>query len=299
MNAWFAHNSHSLRLALDRLLAAPLGSLISILVIGVAISLPTGLYILLANAQRAAGHIHGQPEITLFLKAEVERDAAVRIAQELSQRRDLDKARLIDKDQALNALRDSGLGDVTAGLEGNPLPYAIAVTPADADPAVLENLVKELAALPAADQVTSDTEWARRLAAILDFGRDLVWLLAGVLGLALAAITGNTIRLQIYAAREEIEVSRLIGATDRFVRRPFLYYGTLQALLGGIAAWAMVSGGLLLLDGSVARLTAAYGSGFRLAGLGWLEVAALLTIAALLGLAGAFVAVGHTLRQLD
>jgi cell division transport system permease protein len=299
MRAWVEHNSYSFRLALQRLLEAPLASLVSILVIGVAASLPTSLYVLAGNADRAATGIHERPEITLFLKQDTSRDDGRKLAAKLGQRADLDKVRFIDNEEGLSALQSMGLGDLTAGLTANPLPHAIVVSPKTPDPNALDQLTTELKALPAVQEVTADQDWARRLDAILKFAQDLVWMLAAVLGLALAAVTGNTIRLQIFAVREEIEVSRLIGATDRFIRRPFLYYGTLQGLLGGFAAWGLVAAGVTVLGNSVARLSTAYGSNFQLTGLDPMEALVLIGIASLLGFIGAFLAVGHTLRQLE
>jgi len=299
MKAWIEHNSHSFRLALERLLASPFASLVSVLVIGVAASLPTSLYVLLANAERAAAGLQERPEITLFLQMDASREDGQQLARDLGRRKDVGKTRFIDRDEGLRNLQQGGLGDLTAGLQDNPLPHVVVLSPKSTDPNALDALVTELKKSPAVEQVMADQDWARRLDAILNFGRDLVWMLAAALGLALAVITGNTIRLQIFAAKDEIEVSRLIGATDRFIRRPFLYFGTLQGLLGGIAAWSMVTVGLAVLDGSVGRLTAAYGASFELAGLGVLDSAALLAIAALLGFIGAFLAVGHTLRLLE
>lgn len=299
LHAWYEHNSHSLRQAVRRLLDMPIASLVSILVIGVAASLPASLYVLLANANRAASGMRDQAEITVFLRADSSREDAQKLARELARRPDLSKTRVIDKDEGLRSLQSGDLGDLTAGLTDNPLPHAIVALPKQSDAATLDTLAQELKRLPQVEQVIADRDWAKRLDAILRFGEDVVWVLAAALGLALAAVTGNTIRLQIYAARDEIEVSRLIGATERFVRRPFLYFGTLQGLLGGLAAWGMVSGILAIMAGSVARLTTAYGSNFVLIGMGPLGALSLLAISGLLGFIGAFLAVGHTLRLLE
>lgn len=299
MKAWLAHNSHSLKLATERLLDTPFATLVSVLVIGIAISLPAGLYTLFANAERAAGSFQSKPEITLFLTDAATAEEGRQVAADLAQRADLGDVRFIDKAEGLKGLEASGLGEITSGLSDNPLPHAIVITPSQTDPAALDALVETLHSLPNIDHIASDTDWAKRLAAILTFGQDLVWMLATLLGLALAAVTGNTIRLQIYALREEIIVSRLIGATDRFIRRPFLYFGAIQGLLGGFAGWAMVSGGLILLDGNVSLLATAYGTTFHLSGLGLNGSLALLGIAGLLGLGGAYVAVSHTLRSFD
>ncbi|MDD5367248.1 MAG: ABC transporter permease, partial [Gallionellaceae bacterium] len=247
MRAWIEHNLHSLGLALQTLRAAPFASLFSILVIGIALSLPAGLYLALVNLDRMAGGIQTRPEITLYLDTKLDEEQGRQLARKLAERADVARARFVAKSDGLKRLRDAGLTDLTAGLTENPLPDAIMVAPEQTDPNDIERLAAECKALPGVDSMVLDSDWAKRLSALIGFGHDLVLLLAALLGLALAAITGNTIRLQIYAAREEIEVSRLIGASDRFIRRPFLYFGTLQGLLGGLAGWAIVTGSLLVL----------------------------------------------------
>lgn len=298
MRAWLEHNRHSLGQALQRLRAAPFASLFSILVIGIALALPAGLYLALANLDRLAGDGRGQSELTLFLAAGLDEEQGRQLARQLAGRPDVARVRFVSKAEALKRLGEAGLSDLTTGLADNPLPDAIVVVAAATEPAAVDALAAELKASPGVERLLADSDWTRRLAALLGFGRDLVILLAVLFGVALAAITGNTIRLQIYAAREEIEVSRLIGATDRFIRRPFLYFGTLQGLLGGVAGWAIVNGGLLALQGALDRLVVAWGGQFALAGLGATETAALLAAAALLGFLGAYLAVSHSLRRL-
>jgi cell division transport system permease protein len=298
MKAWLEHSLHSLALALRRLAEAPFASLFSILVFGVALSLPTGLYLALANADRLAGGVEARPEITLFLKVDLDPAAGRRLTDSLAQRADLIRVRFVGRDEGLQRLRDSGLADIAAGLGGNPLPDTIILAAAGGTPANLDRLADELGRRPEVEHLTLDSDWARRLAALLEFGRQLVWALAALLGLALAAITGNTIRLQIYALRDEIEVSRLIGATDRFIRRPFLYFGALQGLLGGLAGWSMVTACVVLLERGIAPLAAAWGTSIPLRGLDPAETALLLGAAALLGLLGAYLTVSHSLRRL-
>lgn len=299
MSAWVDHNLHSLRVAVKRLTDAPLASLFTVLVIAVALSLPAGLYLLLANVQRLAGDAPTEAEISLFLKAEVGAEQGRKLAATLATRPEVQSVRFIDRDEALTQLTAAGLGEVAASLPANPLPHTLVVIARDPAPASLERLREALAKLPEVERVNLDTDWARRLAALLDLGRDIVGMLAILLGLALAAITGNTIRLQIYAQRDEIEVARLIGATDRFIRRPFLYFGAIQGLAGGLAAWLLLAAAALLLQDSVARLAASYGTTFHISGLTGPESAALLGASTLLGLVGAYFAVGYTLRGLD
>ena len=299
MRGWLIHNLHSLRTAFDRLTGTPLASLFTILVIGVALSLPTGLYLVLANLQRLAGAVNTDAEISLFLKPDASPEQARTLASALQKRADIRTVRFIDREEGLRQLQASGLGDIAAGLPGNPLPHTLLVTPHDLDSAGLEGLTDELAKLPQVDRVNLDADLARRLSALMGLGRDIVVMLAVLLGLALAAITGNTIRLQIYAQRDEIEVARLIGATDRFIRRSFLYFGAIQGLAGGIAAWLLLGLAAFLMQDSVSRLAASYGTSFLIAGLTWQESAILLATSTLLGLLGAYLAVGHTLRSLN
>jgi cell division transport system permease protein len=298
MKAWLEHNLHSFGLALHSLRATPFASLLSILVIGIALSLPAGLYLALVNVDRLAGGVQTRPEITLFLDAGLDEERGRQLARKLANQAGVAKARFVTRAEGLRRLQEAGMSDLTAGLDRNPLPDAIVVTASSTDPAAMERLASGLKDTAGVERLILDADWARRLSALIGFGQELVLLLAGLLGLALAAITGNTIRLQIYAAREEIEVSRLIGATDRFIRRPFLYFGALQGLLGGLTGWAIVSTGLLLLQRALERLASAWGSQLSLTGLGLADSAVLLGSAGLLGFLGAFLAVNHSLRRL-
>jgi cell division transport system permease protein len=298
MKAWLDHNLHSFRLALKRLADAPFAALFSILVIGIAISLPAGLYVALENADRLAGSIPAQPDITLFLKADLSPDKGQQLARQISGMAGTAEVRFVSREEGLKHLQDVGLSDLTAGLTENPLPDVIVVKTRDASTGAMKNMGDGLKGLAGVDHLVMDTDWIRRLNAVLDFGHDLVWLMAGLFGLALAAITGNTIRLQILSAREEIEVSRLIGATNRFIRRPFLYFGAVQGMLGGLAGWLIVVSGLYLVEGSLDRLALAWSGHLDLQGLGPTEGAVLLAAASLLGFLGSFMAVNHSLRQM-
>lgn len=299
MRAWLSHNLHSLGIALERMRSAPLATLFTVLVIGIALSLPAGLYLALGNFKQVAGTLHSQTEISIFLKADVDAAQGRALAGRLQARPDIETARFVDRAEGLQHLRAAGLGDITAALPANPLPHVLLLAPGEASPDGLRALSEHLTGLPEVEGVKLDADWARRLAALTRLGEDLVALLAALLGLALAAITGNTIRLQIYAQRDEIEVARLIGATDRFIRRPFLYFGALQGLAGGIAAWGLIALSLAMLQGSVSLLATSYGTTYAIAALAWHEAAALLGASTLLGLVGAYFAVGHTLRGLD
>lgn len=298
MKAWLAHHLHSLKIAAEQFRAAPVATLFTILVIGVAVSLPAGLYVLLGNLERAAGGVKPQAEVTAFFK-EVDETKARALATSLKKRVDVADVQFVSKTDGIKRLESAGLAEVALGLPENPLPHTLVLTPREATPEALEVLAAEVKGNPDIERVLVDSDWIKRLAALMQLGRDLVGMLIVVLGAALAAITGNTIRLQIYAQKDEIEVARLIGATDRFIRRPFLYFGGIQGLAGGLAGWLLVIAGGLLLESSVAQVAAAYGSEFLLAGLSLQETGLLLLFSALLGWLGAYFAVGRALGQSD
>jgi len=299
MKAWLAHHLHSLKIASQRFLDAPVASLFTILVIGVAVAMPTGLYLLLANLDRAAGGIRPQAEITVFLKTGLDETRGRALAHTLGSQPDVASVRFVSKSEGVAKLQAAGLSDIAAGLPDNPLPHSLVVTPRDTAPQSLETLGARLGKLDEAERVLMDTDWIKRLAALMGLGHDLVFMLSIMLGLALAAITANTIRLQIYAQRDEIEVARLIGATDRFIRRPFLYFGGIQGLAGGLTGGALVSLGATLLEGSVEQVASAYGAQFVLSGLSALDLLLLLGLSAMLGWLGAYFAVGQALRQVE
>lgn len=298
MKAWLAHHLHSLKIATERFRATPLATLFTVLVIGVAVALPAGLYALLSNLDRAAGDVKPVPELTLFLHQDQQETEGVALGARLRNDADILDTRFVSREHGIRQLEAAGLGDITAGLPENPLPHTLIITPRTTDPLTLDALRTRLASDPAVERVLMDLNWIKRLNALMDLGRDLVFLLAALLGLALAAITANTIRLQIYAQKAEIEVAQLIGATDRFIRRPFLYFGGIQGLCGGLAGWSIVVLGGSSIDGSVAQVAAAYGADFHLGGFGFAELLPLLGISMALGWLGAYFAVGQALRQM-
>src|SRR5882724_4353555 len=206
----------------------------------------------------------------------------------------------VAREQALAKLkRSAGLADVLADLERNPLPDAFVVTARSNDPATLEALRDQAARWPKVEHVQLDAEWARRLDAALGVGRMLVTLLALLLALALVAVTFNTIRLQILTRRDEIEVSKLIGATNPFIRRPFLYFGALQGLAGGFAAWAIVALAVLVLNIQLADLSGLYGTPFKLEWPGGDDTLILLCFSAGLGWLGAWLSVSRHLWVIE
>lgn len=300
MMNWLSQHRLALGLILGRFAHAPFSSLLAMVVFGVTLSLPLGLYTLIENVKLVAGNVRLEPQITVFLSPGADVGSARQVESRLKEFNAIEQFRFIPRDRALQELLQStGLADVAAGLERNPLPDAFVIEPKSINPVELENLRSDLMKLPKVDKVLLDTAWAERLNAMLRLGRDVTLILAVLLGFALVVITGNTIRLQILSQREEIEISTLIGATDAFIRRPFLYHGVLQGLGGGLAAWLIVSLGLQLLNVGTADLAKLYAAQFRLLPLGTGDILGLLLFSSLLGWLGAFLAVGRHLSRIE
>jgi cell division transport system permease protein len=288
-----------LRSVLRRMFASKLGGLLNVLVIGIALSLPAGMYVLLQNAQGLVAQLSGAPQISLFLALDVQERDIAELHRRLEANEAIDGVEFVARDRALEQLkRSSGLADVIGSLERNPLPDAFIVSPGQATPAALDALRGELAKLPGVEQAQLDSAWAYKLEALLGFGRIGVLILASLLSLALVAVTFNTIRLQILTQRDEIEVSRLIGATDGFIRRPFLYFGALQGLFGGLTAWAIVAASLALLNGTLAELSRLYAAHFALQPLSPGDSLSLLLFSLYLGWLGAWLSVARHLSQI-
>ena len=299
MIGWLRHQKHALTAALHRLRAQPVATLLTALAMGVAISLPSGLYLGLGHLGRLAGELPAQPEISVYLDAGVSAVQKQAIAARLKQP-DIALARYVPKDEALATLSASqDLADITAGLTQNPLPDAWVVRPQASSREALARVADDLGKLPGVAETHLDSQWADRLQAALGFGRTGVWLLAGLFAIALVAISGNAIRAQVLVRRDEIHVSRLIGATDRYIRRPFLYLGALQGLLGGVAAGGVLAVAGAILRAPVERLAGLYGSAFHLLPPTGIEIAAVLGLTTLFGWLGAWLSVTRALQQVE
>ena len=210
------------------------------------------------------------------------------------------KSRFVPKEEALKRMQKSeGMAEIVASLPRNPLPDAFIVEPSNTDPEALEILRKEIAGWPKVAHVQLDSAWVKRFDAFLKLGKLALSMLAGLFAAGLVAVTFNTIRLQVMAQTAEIEVARMIGATDSFIRRPFYYFGALQGGLGGLLAAGLVLAGLRLLGAPVGDLATLYGANFSLHTPGVGEVAALVGCGALLGWLGAQLSVSLSLRKFD
>jgi cell division transport system permease protein len=281
-----------------RLVRSPLGSLLNIVVIGISLSLPLGLYAVLQNVQDLGRGWQGEPELFVFLEVDAESADTGEIESRLRSRRDLAGYRFEPRAKALAELKaTTGLGELIDSLGRNPLPDGFVVRASSGAPADLEALRAEILSWPKVDHVQLDTDWARKLDAALSLGRLAILVLAVLLGVAVVALTFNTIRLQIVTRRQEIEVASLIGATPSFVRRPFLYFGFTVGLLGGAAACLIVAAGIRLLSDRVAEIGTMTGWNLALHPPGLAENLAVLGVAAVLGWFGAWLSASVHLMQ--
>lgn len=300
MSTWLAQHRLAFSQVLGRMRRSPLALLMMVAVIGVTLSLPAMLYVALDNLQRFAGSFESAPQISLFLAIDTPEDKAKEIDARLNKHAGIRSHRFISRDSAWKELQqNSGLEDIADGLGKNPLPDAYVVQVQSSDPAAIEQLQKEMQQWPGVEHAQLDAAWVKRLHTLLALGDKLVMVIAGLLGFALLIITGNSIRLQIATQHEEIELSRLIGATDRFIRRPFLYAGTLYGFGGGMAALLILAAALWLFNQSVEELARQYAADFRL-----LMPAADISLAlvggsSLLGWIGSYWAVSRSLADID
>ncbi len=300
MRAWLAAHAGGFGAALERIAFAPLGSALNALVIGIALSLPVGLYLLVSNLQAASHQLTAAPQISAFMALDANRAEIAQIEARLKQTPQIAAYRLVPREQALAELKkSSGLTDVIDGLPQNPLPDAFVIDAADPSPTALEALRDEIRQWPRVAHVQLDAQWARRLDAGLRFSRMVAAILGTLLGIALVAVTFNTIRLQVLTRREEIEVIKLIGATDAFIQRPFLYFGALQGLAGGAVAWLIVSAGAYLANRSLGELSHVYASLLQLNALTPGDSLALLLTPASLGWFGAWLSVSRHLALIE
>ena len=303
VSAWLQEHPRAALNSLGRLWRHRLASAMTVAVIAVALALPGALWILLSNAQRATGGWDSGARISAYLDPSLDADAANAVADRIAARDDVRVVKRISADEALAEFRDlSGFDEALEALDRNPLPAVVVVEPSGLQarsPAALKHLGESLQQIDGVDRARVDLEWVERLYALLDLVERGVTLLGILLAAGVLLIVGNTIRLDILNRREEIEVTKLIGASDAFIRRPFLYGGLWYGLLGALSAWLLLALSRALLAGPAARLAAAYGSQFRLQGLGPDHVGLLLLTGAGLGLVGSWLAVGRHLRRIE
>ena len=302
INAYFTHHLWVLVSSLGQLWRTPFSTLMTAAVIGIALALPAGLHVLLSNVQQLSSGWEDSAQVSLFIKQGVPEKRILTLADELRDWEGVAEVRYISREQALAEFRElSGFGDALDSLAENPLPAVLVLRPtlAQAEPAAMERLLERLRRLDAVDQAQLDMEWIRRLNGIIEVGKRGALLLGVLLAMAILLVVGNTIRLTIFARREEIVITKLIGATNAFIRRPFLYTGFWYGLMGAVIAWLLVAGFLALLNGPVSQLSFLYNSQFQLGGLDPITSLSLLISGVSLGLAGSWLAVGRHLQAIE
>jgi cell division transport system permease protein len=306
MNIWFRQHRFALGAALSHVRKAPGSFLFNVLVVAIALALPFAGLTVLDNVRPMSEQLSVDPEISLFMKTDATREQAQALAPQLREIVQGGRAKLtfVPREKALDTLKDkSGLSDVLDTLGDNPLPdsYVLKLEgfTNTADAARVDAIAARMRALPGVDTVQVDSAWVKRLAALLGVLRLALLLLAVTLGTVVIAVVFNTIRLQVLTQREEIAVSKLIGATDNFIHRPFYYTGALLGLCAGAVALGAVALALRPLNTAIAEFARLYASEFQLAPLGLPGIAALLAISAGLGLVGAMLSVQRHLARLS
>jgi cell division transport system permease protein len=288
--------------SLGRLARSPLATLLTLLVIALALALPAALKLFVTNAQLATGNFASAIDLSVFLKTDVPLAKAQQLAQNAQQRPDVASVTLIPADKGLEDFRTySGFGEALAALKENPLPHVLHVRPrAEAgSTAALEALRRYFVAWPEVELVQVDSEWVMRFNAILDVLRRVLLIAAVLFGVGVLAVIGNTIRLEIQGRRAEIEVTKLVGGSNAFVRRPFLYTGVLYGLGGALLAWGILALVVLTLRDSVGTLAKLYGSRFALQGLASEDVGVLIGAGIVLGWLGAWISAARHLRSIE
>ncbi len=302
LSSYFSNHLRVSLASLGRLYVQPVATLMTAAVIAIALALPVGLYIALDNIGQLSSGWDGSTQISLFLHTNVKKHDAKKLMQRLEKHKSIKKVEFISKEKGLKQFSDvSGFGDALKYLDSNPLPIVLVIHPKinsnQPDKATL--LVKELGKNKLVELAQLDVQWVKRLYTFLEIANRSILVISSMLAIAVLLIIGNTIRLDIQNRREEIEVSKLIGASDAFIRRPFLYTGIWYGAIGGILAWITTQISLLLMENPIHRLALLYHSDFRLSGLGISNTLLLILFSCLLGLIGSWIAVSRHLKDIE
>jgi cell division transport system permease protein len=301
MSGLFTRHAQQAIGALGTLWRQPVATIMTVAVIGIALALPASLGVLVQSAQAIAGGWTDARDFSVYLKPGASLEQAERLGEDLRRRPVIRGVTVVSADRALEKLRDDpAFGEVIKALKGNPLPHALVVKPtAAALPDQLDKVREEIARRPETDLVQLDTEWLNRLHAILEFGRRSLWFAAALLVIAVVLTVGNTIRLDIQNRRQEIEVAKLLGATDAFVRRPFLYLGFWYGLMGSVLAIGILAAGLYALSSPLQRLAGLYQADFHGLGISGSLAGVVLLAGIMAGWSGSWAAVGRHLASIE
>jgi cell division transport system permease protein len=299
--AYLLNHAHGLFSSLGRLSRTPFTSVMTILVLAVAISLAGCFYIIVANIQQLTGNLQASNQMSLFLKEHVTESAAQKLAEQLKQNANIESIKFINKTQAMNEFKaNSGFGEALNALESNPLPHVIQVLPKHVldSREALDQLMAEIKQIPQVELVQVDMQWVERLQAIMFIASRGVMVVSVLLGFAVTFITGNTIRLELQNRQDEVYISKLVGATHAFIQRPFLYTGFWLGFIAGFSAWLIVTVMLLILETPVEKLSALYSGSFELLFLSFGEFILLLMMTSVLAVLGSWIVLHYQLRQI-
>ena len=302
ISTWLARHAQALLGSLGHLSRNPLATMLTVSVIALALTLPLGLNVFVDNARAATGNFSSAVDMSVYLRSGISAEKAEQLARSARGRAGVGEVSVVRSDQALEEFRKySGFGAAIEALQSNPLPNVLVVHPdaGHSSPAHLETLKRYFAAWPEVELVQMDTEWVQRFSAILDVLRTVLLTAAIVLSLGVVAVIGNTIRLEILNRRAEIEVTKLVGGSNAFVRRPFLYTSVLYGVVGALLAWGIIAISVLVLRPPVATLAKLYGSQFALHGLSLADLGLLLLAGLVLGWLGAWVPSSRQLSAIE
>jgi len=300
ISAYLLHHLKSLLFSLDKIYQAPTTTIMTVAVIGITLSLPGGFYLFLKNIDAISGDFRSSSQISLYLDLDISEKKARALEKKITKMADVTSTRFISRELSLEEFRqDSGFGKSIDTLSSNPLPHTIIVEPVEGDTFKVRNLLNTLEAMPEVEIAKLDTEWLERLYTIIEIAKRSVIIITILFAFAVLLIIGNTIRLDIQNRYQEIIVTKLIGATDAFIRRPFLYGGIWYGLLGGIISWLIVEIGYLAIAAPLERLNLLYQSEMNLITFSFHDFIILITSSTLLGLAGSWIAVARHLNQIE
>ncbi|MFV2031254.1 MAG: permease-like cell division protein FtsX [Gammaproteobacteria bacterium] len=301
LTAYFLHHLQSMVFSLGKIYQAPVTTIMTVAVIGITLSLPGGFYLFLKNIDAMAGDFRSSTQITLYLDLGLDEKSARAMELRVASIPNVKSTRFFSREAALEAFREtSGFGKSIDTLASNPLPHTIIVEPADkAGAFLIKNLLNVLQSMPEVDIAKLDTEWLERLYTILEIAKRSVGIITILFAFAVLLIIGNTIRLDIQNRYQEIVVTKLIGATNSFIRRPFLYGGLWYGLLGGLVSWLIVEAGYMAIAEPLDRLNQLYQANLVLITFSFDDFIILITSSTLLGLAGSWIAVARHLNQIE
>lgn len=291
---------HAFFSSLGRLADSPFNSIMTIAVLSIAIALAAGFQLMVDNLEQLTGNLENSTQISLFLKDEVSDARAEKLAESIRQDPAIQQVNIISKEQALTEFKTySGFGEAVNALKSNPLPVVLQVLPKNTlgDKKQLEELVQHFQQLEQVDLAQMDMLWVERLQSMIAVAKNGLNLLNVMLGFAVLFIAGNTIRLELHSRREEVIIAKLVGATDSFIQRPFLYSGFWMGFISGVIAWFIVTLMMLILRHSVEILSGLYGGGFHLLFFSFTDTIKLILCSSVLGMLGSWAVLHYQLRH--